>query len=236
MSTPGPIDSAAPAAAQIRRSRVIAILRLDHAERIVDICRTLVGAGLSTIEITADRPHALTSISKVRDALGDRALLGVGTVLDERTVTAAVSAGAAFCVAPNLDPGVVAACRRHGVLAIPGVFSPTEIVSAGRLGLDLVKLFPCGGLSPEFLAALRGPFPGIGFVPTGGIGLAAVPGWLGAGAAAVGIGSALVRPGDSPADLAARARGLLRDIQAGANPDGRSAGEEAARPAGSPEA
>ncbi len=239
MSAPGPITAAAAAEARIRQARVIAILRLDNAEHILDICRTLVSEGLAAVEITTDRPHAMASISTVREALGDRVLLGAGTVLDERTVDAAVSVGADFCVAPNLDPDVVAACRRREVLAIPGVFTPTEIASARQLGLQLLKLFPCGGQAPEFLSALRGPFSSVGFVPTGGIGLPAVPGWLDAGAAAVGLGSALVRPDDAQADLADRVRrltGRIRQLeQAGAHPAGRGIPAQSPRLAGTPE-
>jgi 2-dehydro-3-deoxyphosphogluconate aldolase/(4S)-4-hydroxy-2-oxoglutarate aldolase len=239
MTASGPISAAAAAEARIRQSRVIAILRLDRADRIVAICRTLVSEGLAAVEITTDRPHAMASISSVREALGDRVLLGAGTVLDERTVDAAVSAGADFCVAPNLDRDVVAACRRREVLAIPGVFTPTEIANAGQLGLQLVKLFPCGGQAPEFLSALRGPFSAVGFVPTGGIGLSAVPAWLGAGAVAVGLGSALVRPDDALADLAHRARrlmGRMRQLeQAGADPAGRGRPAQNLRLAGTQE-
>jgi 2-dehydro-3-deoxyphosphogluconate aldolase/(4S)-4-hydroxy-2-oxoglutarate aldolase len=216
MSGPGP--SSAPstgdtAEARIRQARIIAILRLDNPAGIVDICRTLVDEGLAAVEITMDHAHAIDSIRSVRAALGDRVLLGAGTVLDESAVAAAVSAGAEFCVSPNFDPEVVAACRHRRVLPIPGVFSPTEIASASRLGLRLLKLFPCGGLTPDFLRAMRGPFPAVGFVPTGGIGLSSVAEWLGAGAAAVGLGSALVRSGDSGEDVASRARRLGQDIQ-----------------------
>ncbi|HUZ24483.1 MAG TPA: bifunctional 4-hydroxy-2-oxoglutarate aldolase/2-dehydro-3-deoxy-phosphogluconate aldolase [Streptosporangiaceae bacterium] len=212
MSEPGP-GATGTAEERIREARVIAILRLDSPAGIVDICRTLVGAGLAAVEITMDHPHAIDSIRNVRSALGDRVLLGAGTVLDESTVAAAASAGAEFCVAPNLDPDVVAACRHSGVLPIPGVFSPTEIASASRLGLRLLKLFPCGGLTPDFLRALRGPFPAVGFVPTGGVDLPSVASWLSAGAAAVGLGSALVRSGDSGEDLARRVRRLAQGVQ-----------------------
>ena len=209
---PGTTGGPGATEARIRAARIIAILRIDRADRIVDTCRALAGEGLA-VEITMDRPHAIASIGAVREALGDDMLLGAGTVLDERAVDDAVSAGADFCVAPNLDPDVVAACRRRVVLPIPGVFTPTEIAAAGRLGLQFLKLFPCGGQTPEFLRALRGPFSAVGFVPTGGIGLSAVPDWLEAGAAAVGLGSALVRPDDSLADLAARVRRLTERVR-----------------------
>ncbi len=114
-------------------------------------------------------------------------------------------------MAPNLDPAVVTACQDAGLLAIPGVLTPTEIVTASRLGLSLLKLFPCGGLGPRFLSALRGPFPSIGFVPTGGIELTDVAGWFRAGAVAVGLGSCLTGR-DDPADPADPAESLAQRV------------------------
>ncbi len=205
-----PPSRAARAEARIRRDKIIAIVRMADAGRAARACRELISAGLTVVEITADHPHAIASVASLRKQLDDRALLGVGTVLDAATAIAAADAGADFCVAPNLDPAVIQACTDRDVLAIPGVFTPTEIAAAQRLGLSLLKLFPCGGLRPEFLSALRGPFGSVGFVPTGGIGHADVGGWLAAGAAAVGLGSSLVG-GDISAD-ALRAR--VRDVQA----------------------
>ena len=205
-------DGAARAEAWIRREKIIAILRIKDAEQAIRLCKSLVRAGLSVVEITADSAHATSSVAILREQLGDRALLGVGTVQDPVMVEAAASAGADFCVAPNLDADVVAACSHSGLLAIPGVFTPTEIVAATRLGLSLVKLFPCGGLGPAFLSALRGPFASISFVPTGGIDLASVGAWLEAGAAAVGLGSSLVGTDSSDGAVAARVREVKAQI------------------------
>ncbi|MGH9293453.1 MAG: bifunctional 4-hydroxy-2-oxoglutarate aldolase/2-dehydro-3-deoxy-phosphogluconate aldolase, partial [Acidimicrobiales bacterium] len=123
-----------------------------------------------------------------------------------------------FCLSPHLDPALVRACRARDLLPIPGVLSPTEIVSAQALGLDLLKLFPCAGVGPEYLKALRGPFPTIDFVPTGGIELDDVEGWLRAGAAAVGLGSGLVgrgtlSAGDATAVLVRRAETVLEAVR-----------------------
>lgn len=207
-----PGSRAARAEAWIRRQKVVAIVRTADAERAVRACKELVSAGLTVVEVTADHPHAVSSVATLRQQLGDRALLGVGTVLDPGTADAAADAGADFCVAPNLDPEVVAACAGRDMLAIPGVFTPTEIVAAQRLGLPLLKLFPCGGLRPEFLRALRGPFGSVGFVPTGGIDHASAGAWLAAGAAAVGLGSSLTGGDISGGAIAARARDLLSQV------------------------
>lgn len=207
-----PPTRGARAEAWIRREKVIAILRISDADRAITLCQNLVQSGVTVVEITADNAHALSSIATLRRQLGDQVLLGVGTVLDAATARAAADIGADFCVAPNLDPEVAAVCASRDVLAIPGVFTPTEIAVAHRLGLSLLKLFPCGGLSPAFLSALRGPFPSTGFVPTGGIDHASIAGWFEAGAVAVGLGSSLVG-GDVAADvLAARVREVKAQV------------------------
>jgi 2-dehydro-3-deoxyphosphogluconate aldolase/(4S)-4-hydroxy-2-oxoglutarate aldolase len=205
-------DRAARAQAWIRREKVIAILRIKDADQAITLGQNLVTAGLTVLEITADNAHALSSVAKLRERLGDQVLLGVGTVMDPATVRAAADAGADFCVAPNLDPQVVTACADNGLLPIPGVFTPTEIVAAQRLGLDLLKLFPCGGLRPAFLSALRGPFSAIGFVPTGGIEPASVGAWLKAGAVAVGLGSSLTGGDNSASAVAARVREIRNQV------------------------
>ncbi len=200
------------AAAWIRRDKVIAILRIAEADTAIRTCEYLIEAGLTVLEITADNDHAIASLDVLKRRFGNQILLGAGTVLDPATVGAAADAGAGFCVAPNLDPQVVAACASRDVLAVPGVFTPTEIVTATRLGLSLLKLFPCGGLSPAFLGALRGPFPSVGFVPTGGIDHASVAGWFKAGAVAVGLGSSLVG-GDATAEVVqARVRQIRAQV------------------------
>ena len=205
-------DRATRAQRWIRREKVIAILRIKDAGQAISLCQNLVTAGLTVVEITADNSHALSSVTTLRERLGDQVLLGVGTVLDPAMVRAAADAGADFCVAPNLDPEVVTACADNGLLAIPGVFTPTEIVTAQRLGLDLLKLFPCGGLSPAFLSALRGPFPSVGFVPTGGIDPASIGAWLKAGAVAVGLGSSLTGGDNSTSAVAARVREIKNQV------------------------
>lgn len=217
MSAPLLTPRAAAAESWIRWQRVVTILRVDNAEHIIGICEDLVASGLTVIEVTADRPHAIASIAQIRSALGDDVLLGAGTVLDAGTAARVAAAGADFCVAPNLDPDVVSSCAELEMLAIPGVFSPTEVAAARKLGLRLLKLFPCGGLSPAFLTALRGPFGDIGFIPTGGVDLTNAADWIAAGAAAVGIGSAIVGRDGASTNVAERARQLRASV-AGVRP------------------
>jgi 2-dehydro-3-deoxyphosphogluconate aldolase/(4S)-4-hydroxy-2-oxoglutarate aldolase len=224
-----PLTGVRSAEAWIRRQRIIAILRLDSTDHVSGIARTLAQHGITVIEITADRPHASASLRQVRRELGGKVLLGAGTVLDPGTVGSVAAAGAEFCVAPNLDPEVVTACAKLGMLAIPGVFTPTEVVAAQRMGLQLVKLFPCGGLSPGFLCALRAPFPSMGFIPTGGIDLASIPRWLQAGACAVGLGSALVGRDGSGNGIAERVRRLNTVMAEAGYQDGNSGADSRLR-------
>jgi len=214
------------AAGRIRRARVIPILRLPDGDRVVEIARVLVDNGFPVIEITTDHPHAVRSIAAVREALDGAVTVGAGTVLDDETLQSVAAVGAEFFLSPHLDAALVASGSELGLLPVPGVLSPTEIVAAQRLGLGLLKLFPCGGNDPGYLKALRGPFPSVGFIPTGGIGLEGARAWLDSGAAAVGLGSALVGRGGYDQDLALRAARLRRLIddgsgrQAGATPRG----------------
>lgn len=180
-------------AEQIRQARIIPILRIESGERVVDIAKALLDAGFSVIEITTDHTHSVRSIAAVKEALAGKVTLGAGTVVDPRMVYEIAAAGAEFCLSPHLDAAVVGSSLETGLLPIPGVFTPTEIVNAQRLGLNLLKLFPCGGIQPGYLEALRGPFAPIGFIPTGGIRIETVASWLEAGAAAVGMGSSLVK-------------------------------------------
>ncbi len=202
---------------RIRKLRIVAILRLDGSglssatavDRATRLCETLAESGIRVVEFTINRPHALESIAGIAARLGDRVLVGGGTVLDESSVDAVADAGAQFCVSPHVGPSVVAACGRRGLLAVPGVLSPTEVVKSMSLGLGMVKLFPAEPLGPSYLAALCAPFGTIGFMPTGGIDHANAARWLAAGAVALGVGSSLVPPDGSLEGVAERARQLV---------------------------
>ena len=119
-------------------------------------------------------------------------LLGAGTVLDAETARLAILAGARFIVSPTFSARVVELCHRYDVVAMPGAYTPTELVTAWEAGADLVKVFPAGGLGPGYLADLRGPLPQLRLVPTGGVTAENAGAFLAAGAVAVGVGGALV--------------------------------------------
>jgi 2-dehydro-3-deoxyphosphogluconate aldolase/(4S)-4-hydroxy-2-oxoglutarate aldolase len=130
----------------------------------------------------------------VRQVLGDRLLLGAGTVLDPETARAVLLAGAEFIVAPVLNLDVIRLCQRYDKLVMPGAYTPTEILTAWEAGADIVKVFPADAVGPAFFKALRGPLPQIRLMPTGGVDLNTAAAFLKAGACCLGVGSQLVDP------------------------------------------
>src|SRR5438034_5904623 len=139
-------------------------------------------------------PNALDVLRQVRQALGDRLLLGAGTVLDPETARAVLLAGAEYVVAPTVNLDVIKLCQRYDKLVMPGAFTPTEILSAWEAGADIVKVFPADVLGPAFFKAMRGPLPQIRLMPTGGVDLKTAADFLRAGACCLGVGSQLVEP------------------------------------------
>jgi 2-dehydro-3-deoxyphosphogluconate aldolase / (4S)-4-hydroxy-2-oxoglutarate aldolase len=198
--------------AAVLEARVVAIVRRRTAlgDEAVGMVETLVAEGLRVVEITVDTPGALEAIASLSTRLD--AVVGAGTVRTSEDVDAVADAGARFIVAPGTDAAVLTRAHARGLATLPGALTPTEIDQASGLGADLVKLFPAGPLGPEYLRALLGPFPGVRFVPTGGIGLDDVRAYLDAGAAAVGIASALT--GDDPSGLVQRARRVVAQVRA----------------------
>ncbi len=173
---------------------IVAILRAPSNEQLTAVARALFEGGIDVIEVTFTVPGALDILAAVKKELGSRILLGAGTVLDPETARAALFAGAEFVVSPSLNPDVIRLCKRYDKLVIPGAFTPTEILAAWEAGADIVKVFPSDAVGPSYLKALKGPFPQIRLMPTGGVNLQTLPEFIKAGACAVGIGSCLVEP------------------------------------------
>ncbi len=178
--------------AEIERVGVIAVVRADSPDAMVDVARALAAGGVTACEITMTVPGAIEAIRTVGDAV-EEALVGVGTVLDAGTAEEAIAAGAEFVVSPVLDPEVIAAAHRHDKVAIPGALSPTEALAAWNAGADVVKIFPANHFGPRYFKDLHGPLPQIRLTPTGGVNLETTPRWIEAGAVAVAVGSALVK-------------------------------------------
>ena len=180
--------------ARILSGGVIAIVRGDFRGRLLPMAEVLVEAGVPAIEVTMNSPDALSAIKELVQAVGDRLLVGAGTVIDPANVNRIVAVGGRFIVAPNVDAAVIQAAKEAGLLAIPGGYTATEIVTAWKWGADLVKLFPASAGGPGYLRAMRGPLSHIPLVPTGGVSSENAAAFMAAGAAALGIGGSLVNP------------------------------------------
>jgi 2-dehydro-3-deoxyphosphogluconate aldolase/(4S)-4-hydroxy-2-oxoglutarate aldolase len=179
---------------QLLDGGIVAVVRSADSQQLVEVCRALADGGVTTIEITMSVPDALDVVRQVRRSLGDRLLLGAGTILDPETARAALLAGAEYLVAPTVNFEVIRLCQRYNKLVMPGAFTPTEILAAWEAGADVVKVFPAEVLGPAFFKALRGPLPQVRLMPTGGVDLHTAAAFLEAGACCLGIGSQLVDP------------------------------------------
>ena len=179
---------------QVLACGVVAVVRSRDSRQLVEVVRALADGGVTVVEITMSVPNALDVLKEVRQALGDRVLLGAGTVLDPETARAVLLAGAEYIVSPTLNLDVIRLCRRYDKLVMPGAFTPTEILTAWEAGADIVKVFPADVVGPAFFKALRGPLPQIRVMPTGGVDLTTAAAFLQAGACCLGVGSQLVEP------------------------------------------
>jgi 2-dehydro-3-deoxyphosphogluconate aldolase/(4S)-4-hydroxy-2-oxoglutarate aldolase len=175
-------------------SGIVAVVRTPDSDQLVEVARALADGGVDVVEITMSVPNALEVLHQVRKELGERLLLGAGTVLDAETARAVILAGAEFVVAPTLNLDVIRLCRRYDKLMMPGAFTPTEILTAWEAGADIVKVFPADVVGPAFFKALRGPLPQVRLMPTGGVDLNTAADFLKAGACCLGIGGQLVEP------------------------------------------
>jgi 2-dehydro-3-deoxyphosphogluconate aldolase / (4S)-4-hydroxy-2-oxoglutarate aldolase len=175
-------------------SAIVAIVRSPDSAHLVQVAEALADGGISIIEITMTVPDAVEVVRQVRRGLGDRVLLGAGTVLDPETARAVLLAGAEYIVAPTVNLDVIRLCQRYGKLVMPGAFTPTEMLTAWEAGADIVKVFPADTVGPAFFRAMRGPLPHIRLMATGGVDLATAAEFLNAGACCLGIGSQLVEP------------------------------------------
>jgi 2-dehydro-3-deoxyphosphogluconate aldolase/(4S)-4-hydroxy-2-oxoglutarate aldolase len=173
---------------------IVAVVRSADSQQLVEVVRALVDGGVNVAEITMTVPNALEVLAQVRRALGDRVLLGAGTVLDPETARAVLLAGAEYIVSPTVNLDVIRLCQRYDKLVMPGAFTPTEILAAWEAGADIVKVFPAEVVGPAYFKALRGPLPQIRLMPTGGVDLKTAAEFLKAGACCLGIGSQLVEP------------------------------------------
>ncbi|MHB1036893.1 MAG: bifunctional 4-hydroxy-2-oxoglutarate aldolase/2-dehydro-3-deoxy-phosphogluconate aldolase [Pirellulales bacterium] len=191
-------------------SGIVAVLRAPSGEILGDVAEALLAGGVEAIEVTFTVPGAHRVLEQVADRLGDKILLGAGTVLDPETARTALLAGAQFVVSPTLNLDVIRLCRRYDKLVMPGALTPTEILTAWEAGADIVKVFPSELTGPGYLKALHGPLPQVRLMPTGGVNLKTAAEFLRAGACALGIGGSLVEPRAVAAGDMARIESLAR--------------------------
>jgi 2-dehydro-3-deoxyphosphogluconate aldolase / (4S)-4-hydroxy-2-oxoglutarate aldolase len=184
--------SRAAVTAQIEALGVVAVIRLKDPGKIRAVVDAMAEGGVRALEVTMTVPGAVDLIRALAPTLPAGFLLGAGTVTDAATARAVIDAGACFVVGPVFRPEVIAACHERDVPAMPGCFSPTEILAAHECGADIIKVFPATMLGPQFLKDVRAPLPQVKLMPTGGVTLDNVGEWIRAGAVAVGLGSALL--------------------------------------------
>ena len=176
----------------IEEDGVVAVVRLDDLSAAAPLTEALVAGGVRAVEFTFTNPAAARAIEAARMALGDRALIGAGSVLDPETARTAILAGAAFVVTPTVSVRTVELCHRYGVPTVIGALTPTEILTAWEAGASYVKVFPASLGGPGYLKDVRGPLPQVKLVPTGGVSAENAADFIRAGAAAVALGSNLV--------------------------------------------
>jgi 2-dehydro-3-deoxyphosphogluconate aldolase/(4S)-4-hydroxy-2-oxoglutarate aldolase len=171
---------------------IIAVVRAQQTAQVLPLSEALIAGGVRVIEITMTTPNALAAIREAREKLGDRALIGVGTVLDADTARAAIAAGAEFVVTPICRTELVAIAHAAGCPIMLGAYTPTEAQVAHEAGADFIKIFPADTLGAGYIKSLRAPLPHLRIVPTGGVDVQNVADFLKAGCAALGVGSSLV--------------------------------------------
>ena len=211
-------QSRAAVTAQIEALGIVAVIRLKDPGKLRAVVDAIADGGVRALEVTMTVPGAVDLIRALAPSLPDGFLLGAGTVTDVATAHAVIDAGARFVVGPVFRPDVIAACHERDVPAMPGCFSPTEILAAHECGADIIKVFPATMLGPQYLKDVRAPLPQVKLMPTGGVTLDNAGDWIRAGAVAVGLGSALLDPKAIESSrfdiIAANARRVVANVAA----------------------
>jgi 2-dehydro-3-deoxyphosphogluconate aldolase/(4S)-4-hydroxy-2-oxoglutarate aldolase len=203
---------------EIERTGVVAVIRMKDGNKLRAVIDALIEGGVRALELTMTVPGAIGLIEQLAKDLPDEFQLGAGTVLDPETARQVILAGARYVISPTLNLDTIQLCHRYDVAAMPGCFSPTEILTAWQAGADVVKVFPATALGPGYFKDIRGPLPQIKVMPTGGVTLANAGEWIKAGAVAIGVGTALVDTkavdaGDFK-QITANARHLVESVRA----------------------
>tara|TARA_B100000029_G_C17588858_1_gene961931 strand:- start:1129 stop:1797 length:669 start_codon:yes stop_codon:yes gene_type:complete len=177
---------------KIENSGIVAIIRTDTNQDLLQVVDAIHSGGIDVIEITMTTPGALDTVGSMTKRYGSNLLVGAGSVLDTETARLAILSGADFIVSPITKPDVIELCNRYGKVVMPGAFTPTEILRAWELGADYVKVFPADIAGASYIKAVKAPLPQVSIIPTGGIGLNNAAEFITSGSAALGVGSTLV--------------------------------------------
>jgi 2-dehydro-3-deoxyphosphogluconate aldolase/(4S)-4-hydroxy-2-oxoglutarate aldolase len=185
--------TAANILAALVEGAIVPVVRASSPEAALQAVEAIANGGIRAAEITMTVPGAVRVLETLAGRFSGNLLLGAGTVLDPETARACILAGAEFIVSPSLKPATIEMAKRYSKPVFPGALTPTEVLTAWEAGADAVKVFPCGNLGgAKYIKALKGPFPQIEFIPTGGVNLETIGDFLKAGACAVGVGGELV--------------------------------------------
>lgn len=183
----------------IAKHKIVAIVRLDELSTAKFIADALIEGGIRAIEFTLTNPDAVATIAEIRQCVDASIAIGAGSVISAAQVWTVAEAGAQFVVSPVWKREVNSACRERGLPFMPGAFTPTEIQQAWEWGASVVKVFPANHLGPRYLRDVLAPLPHLRLMPTGGVSLDNLRGWLAHGAFALGVGSSLIN-NDAVAD------------------------------------
>jgi 2-dehydro-3-deoxyphosphogluconate aldolase / (4S)-4-hydroxy-2-oxoglutarate aldolase len=197
---------------------IVPVVRAAGVEEARQAVDAILAGGIPVVEITMTVPGAVEVIRSVARQYAGKVLVGAGTVVTREQAWACLDAGAQFLVSPGLSIAMVRAARERNILAVPGALTPTELMAASTEGAEVIKIFPCGNVGgPKYLKALRGPFPNVKLIPTGGVNAGNAAEYIAAGAFAIGVGSDLVdtaalRQG-KPEKIVAAAKELVAAVQ-----------------------
>jgi 2-dehydro-3-deoxyphosphogalactonate aldolase len=193
---------------------LIAIIRGVTPGEAVEIGHALFEGGIRIIEVPLNSPDPLASIRAIASSLGDRALVGAGTVLTLEDVHRVCDSGGRIVVSPNMNPAVIRATLKAGMVSSPGIFTPSEAFAALDAGAHTLKLFPAEAASPKVMKSMRAVLPkDVPFLVVGGVTPESVPGWMDAGADGFGLGGGLYKPGQSPQETLQKARSYVEALR-----------------------
>jgi len=193
----------------LQKTKAVAVLRARHARDYAPVIGALHQGGVLSIELTLSTPGVWDELPRLQESFGDAVEIGVGTVTTAADAETALDLGAAYIVTPVTDPDIITACVRRGTPVYPGGLTPTELHTSWKQGATAVKIFPASTVGAGYVSQLRGPFPDIQVIPSGGVNIEDVPDWIRAGALAVSLGGPLLGDafkGGDLHELTARAR------------------------------